>query len=271
MQYENGIHEISNNEYHASEGISRSMLMDFKRSPHHYWYKHISGKYIKEDSTPAMNLGSAVHTLVLEVMKFDQEFFVTEQETMPRKGTPALQKVLDEANGRIVLPNSLYIQALELTKAVKSNEDCLLLLEDCHVEQSIYFTHKQTGLQIKVRPDAWLGSMIIDLKTAADASHKAFQREAVNRGYFTQAAMMSYALESIDQELESFIDIVVEKSEPYPIAIYQLSDNAIEAAKKQFDDLMLGLKYCMDNNSWPSYGIRTLEIPKWAEELEILE
>lgn len=272
IKYENGIHDISNNEYHSSAGISRSMLMDFKRSPYHYWHKHLSGYHQREESTPEMNLGSAVHTLVLEPEKFSQEFFVISQKTRPSKGTPPALKNIEAAAGRIILTPSEESHAKIMAARLQSETHAQSLLKDCRVEQSIYFTHKPTGLQVKSRPDAWLNGLAIDLKTSGDASYRAFQSSAMTYGYFLQTAFMAHALESVGETMESFVNLVVEKKSPYPIAVYMISDDALAYGLKQFDDLMMGLAHCLENDKWNGYGIRILEVPGYAKydnELEI--
>lgn len=270
--YENGVHDITNNSYHDSMGISRSMLMDFKRSPHHYWYNHISGEYIKEEPTPAMNLGNAVHTLVLEPGLWHDEFLVIKQKTRPRKDTPPWQKIIEEAEGRTILTPDESIKASCMANSVLSNVHAKTLLNNCLVEQSIYFTHKETGLQCKARPDAMFNNLVMDLKTNADGSYRAFQAACVNYGYFIQAAMVKQALESIDVELDEFIFIGVEKEPPYCVSIYNLSCEALEYGEKLFNDIMLGIKYCLDNNNWPGYAVKEIFPPKWVrydDEMEI--
>ena len=271
VKYNDGIHIISNNEYHASEGISRSMLMEFKRSPYHYWYKYVSGLAEKEDATPAMNLGSAVHTLVLEEHQFDNEFHVIHQLTRPRKNTPAHEKMMADAQGKIILSNDEYLQAAQMALAVKNSNEAHSLLQDCLVEQSIYFTHEKTGLQIKARPDAMAGSLVIDLKTTSDASKHAFQSSAVRYGYFLQSAIINEALKAINNPLDNFVFISVENKKPYCIAIDMVDGESIEHSVKQFDELMMGLAKCMESNVWPGYGVRDLMIPKYAMQDEILE
>src|SRR6185369_8534287 len=74
--YNDGVHNISNEEYHSSNGISRTSLMLLNKSPYHFWYEKLSGEFEKKEQTPAMNLGSAFHTLLLEPELFDKEFAV---------------------------------------------------------------------------------------------------------------------------------------------------------------------------------------------------
>ena len=268
--YKEGVYEISNEQYHSSNGISRSMLMEFKRSPYHYWYKYISGLCPIEEATPAMNLGNAVHTLSLEEHKFDNEFFICTQATKPRRGTPPYEKMLSEANGKIILTRDDYLQAALMAKSIKTDEYASQLLEGCLIERSIYFTHKPTGLLVKARPDAWCGSLVCDLKTTADAREHKFQGSAMAYGYFTQAAIIKEALLSIEIQMEDFVFICSEKEPPYAVASYTITQNALDYGSKQFNSLMIGLKQCMDSDKWPSYGIRDLDAPNYAEYDEIM-
>lgn len=269
--YKDGVHNISNSEYHASAGISRSMLMDFKRSPYHYWYKHLSGLAKKEDATPAMNLGNAVHTLVLEESKFEEEFHIIHQQKRPSKNTPPHDKMMAEAQGRIILTKDEYLQAALMAKSVLNDENASQLLQDCIIEQSIYFTHKSTGLQVKARPDAWSGQIIMDLKTTADARLKSFQSSCMTYGYFIQAAIVDAAISSIGEKMEHFVFIPVEKEPPYCVGVYMTDSDSLDYGAKQFDGLMENLAKCLESNTWPGYGVQDLSAPAYAQYDEILE
>lgn len=269
--YKEGIYDISNDEYHASNGISRSMLMEFKRSPYHYWYKYISGLCAKQESTPAMNLGNAVHTLALEEHKFDDEFFICRQQTKPRKDTAPHAKMLEEAQGKVILTRDEYVQAVLMATSIKKDKYASQLLDGCWIERSIYFTHEPTGLLVKARPDAWCGSVVCDLKTTADAREYKFQSSAMAYGYFTQAAIIKEALKSVDTEMDDFVFICVEKEAPFAVASYTITPKAMAYGEKQFNSLMQALKQCMDSNEWPSYGIRDLDAPGYADYDEIQE
>jgi exodeoxyribonuclease VIII len=263
--FEDGLHNISNDEYHASEGISRSMLMSFNRSARHYWYDHVSGLKQKESATPAMNIGSAVHTLVLEPHLFDTEFFITTQQTKPRRDTNPYFKMMDEAAGRIILTPDEFELSQSMSVSVRGVDEANMLLSDCNIEDSIYFTHESTGIQCKVRPDAWSGSLVCDLKTTVDASLRAFQGSAVHYGYFLQAGMNYCALKSLGIKMEKFAFIVVEKAAPYATAIYILTDEALDYGINQFNALMIQVAECHQSNQWPSYGIRDCDLPKYLK------
>jgi exodeoxyribonuclease VIII len=269
--YEDGVYNITSQQYHASAGISRSMLMDFKRNPYYYWYKHLSGLCEPEEPTSAMVLGSAVHTLVLEEEKFDVEFYVTHQLKRPQKGTPPHDLMKKKAEGRMILTPPEYEQALKMASAIHKDEQASELLKGCVIEQSIYFTHQKTGLQCKSRPDAWSGSIVLDLKTTANAGKEAFKSSAVRYGYFLQGAIAHQAIESIGQIMDHFVFIPIEKEPPYCTAIYMIDDDTMTKNLQRFDDLMEGLARCYETNKWPSYGIQDLSEPKWADYEELAE
>jgi PDDEXK-like domain of unknown function (DUF3799) len=272
-QYTNDIHFISNAEYHQSYGISRSMLMEFKKSPYHYWHRYISEPRIKSEPTPDMIVGSAVHTLTLEPEHFQDEFFLLTTKTRPRRDSPGYKSMIESAEGRMVITSEEHEQAFLTYESIKADKRAFELLQDCKIEHSIYFDHAITGLQCKVRPDAYYGGIIIDLKTTADASERAFQNSALNYGYFLQAAMMFRAFESLEQKMEKFVFLVAEKKPPYCVAIYTLSDEGLNYGLFLFNELMYALAQCKETNHWPGYPIKELKLPGYLKfdekELEI--
>jgi hypothetical protein len=270
-KYVNGLNHISNDEYHTSDGVSRSMLIDMERNPYLYWFNHISGKAKHSEATPAMNIGSALHTLVLEPNKFVSEFFITSQQTRPRKDTPPHAKMVEAANGRIIITPDEYELAQDMANSILADSNAVSLLDGCKMERSIYFEHKQTGIQCKFRPDAWAGGIVIDLKSAKDASPRAMQYAAKDYGYYLSAGMAFRALESIGQTMDEYLFICVEKTEPYAVAIYRLDDDALDYGLQQFDDLMFRLEHCIENDKFPSYGIRDLSVPSWLKSSELEE
>lgn len=284
MKFENGIHAITNEQYHSSEGISRSDLMRFKKSPMHFKYKQAL------EETEALIIGELVHTLVLEPQLFDIKFIIKpsldklppelrlkdvgkeefEKNKLERKLTQEKNKTLmDEflllSSDKKIIEHAHYVKAKCYADAVNNHEFKQYLQQGYRVENSIFFRHELTGLQCKVRPDAWLGDIVIDLKTAADGSYKSFQSSAINNGYFLQAGMIKRALESLNKPLKNFIFVVVEKKEPYAIGIYKLDDEALEYGANEFDTLMVELNKYIQKNEFPDYGIQTLSIPAWLK------
>lgn len=264
--YENGIHTISNEQYHGSKGISRSTLMRFKQSPKHYWYDYISGLKEQSKPTPAMVLGEITHLLTLEPELFKQNYAVSPKFRKNTKDGKANHAAFEVANyGKIIIDEEMFALAKCMSDAVKENELGCELIKHAACEKSIYFTHHETGIQCKVRPDAWNGSLVIDLKTTANACYRDFQNSAFKYGYFLQAGMIYEALKSIGQKMDKFVFIAVEKEAPFALGIYTLDDEAIDYGIKQFDALMNELSLCLKINKFGDYGIQTLSVPSYAK------
>lgn len=294
---ENGVHDIPNEVYHASAGVSRSGLMELKRSPYHYWYKYLNPDCEREKPTPAMKLGELVHALVLEPQYFEERYVMPpELQCVPKVellkdlvsslGKEAgreeynIQKAerdhIVEANEMVIqtfekltlekeiIKPDMYFEAKALADAVLRDPMAQQLFTDMKPEKSIYFTHKGTGLQCKVRPDAWLGSIVTDLKTCADASKEAFRAAAYRSGYFIQAAMMKQAFEAIGEKLDTFIFFCIEKTPAKACVYYPVDDESLYHGEKEFDGLMYQLADCLQSNVWRSYETDFLTYPNWA-------
>lgn len=269
--FEPGIYDISNDQYHASEGISRSALWEFKQLPHKYWYKYLSGKYIQKPTSDAMNIGKLVHTLTLEPWKFGEEYFVMPKiDRRTKIGKNTYDDIISSSIGKAVISQENYDLALSMTASISSNPMVSETLMCSKIEKSIYWKDDETGLICKARPDIWRGAIAADLKTTANASPKVFQHEAMKYGYYLQAAMIYEACQSLQMPFESFVFLCVEKEEPYSTAIYALDDNALQYGIDLFHSLLRKLKQCKDSNDWPDYGINTLFAPQYAL-LETLE
>jgi len=143
----------------------------------------------------------------------------------------------------------------------------MLTRDDLLVEQSIYWTDKESGLQFKARPDAWIRELgcVIDLKTTADASAWAFTGSAHKYGYFLQAAMVAEAVESLGETMKSFIVAAVENDKPHVPGIYLVENESIDKGRKEFKSLAMKLAHCIDKNEWEDYGVNVLSMPKYAE------
>ena len=271
MDFDNGVHEISNADYHGSSALSRSALMHFKKSPAHYFYEYHQ-KQQQETPTESMIMGEAVHTAILEPHLMPARFAVKNKvDGRTREGKAYNESFALLAAGKQVIDLESHQDVIGMQQAVFNNDIASALLTGCKIEHSIFFTHQSTGLQCKVRPDAWMGSIVNDLKTSNDAHPRAFQSSAYKYGYFLQAAMIKEALKFIGIDLERFLFIVVEKVAPFVTAIYDLDFEAIAYGVSQFNELMEQLARCKDRNMFPGYGVQQLTLPNYAQYDTLLE
>jgi hypothetical protein len=267
--------DMSNSAYHAHTAVSRSMLMELRdKSPQHYHYKYLSGKYEKPEPpdiiTPvsALGFGNAAHTYILERHKFDDEYYEwSGQSRATKAGKAAWAECLEIANGRQLIHSEALDKLFEMRKAVESHElaKTLLLSESAQVECSLFYTDEITGINLKSRPDIILHDAVIDLKTVATAKMGKFQKEAYDYGYHLQAAMQYLAMEKVlDKQVTDFLYVAIEKEPPYAINVYRLDEAYLELGFRELKELLAELKKCTESGVWTGYQPGTITPPLYA-------
>jgi exodeoxyribonuclease VIII len=263
--FKDGVHDISNEQYHEAEGISRSKLMLLDKSPYHFWYEMYSGLAVKKDSTAAMHVGSAFHTLLLEPDLFSKEFAIAPKvDRRTTKGKEAYEAFIQAHGEKIILTDDQYAKASVMASHVKQHEIVTTLLDEAAFEQSIFWTDEETGIQFKTRPDIWSSKMVVDLKTTSDASVHGFMRSALNYGYYLQAGMAYEACRTIGKPFEMFVILAAEKEAPYVPAVLIMDENALQFGINQFQSYKKRLKTCLDSDKWPGYPVQELSVPSFA-------
>jgi exodeoxyribonuclease VIII len=214
----------------------------------------------KEESTEAMILGNALHTYVLERKEFDDRYFI---EHKVNKRTKEGKLIYKEMQGNIgyrqTISTEMYQQITSMADALYRDPLICGFIESAKYEKSIFWIDPDTQILCKCRPDIWHVNMICDLKTASDASPKAFERSIIYYGYHIQAAMIQEALMHVcHQKINDFIFIAVEKKRPFATAMYPLSQEKLKQGLQEFKTILQKYKQCLDENQWPSYEIREL-------------
>jgi exodeoxyribonuclease VIII len=266
-----GIHNISNQAYHAADGVSRSQLWTFKQLPHKYWYQYLSGEYVETPDKEEFLIGEMLHTRLLEPDRFDERFFMMPKVNRTTKqGKADYTEALQLANGRALFTPDHWNMISGMEKSLMEQSVVRDILKgDVRFESSIFWEDSETGVLCKARPDLLNLPVCGDLKTTQDASYRAFQFSAMKYGYFLQAGMIYEALKSLGTTYEKFVFMCVEKKPPYAAGLYLLDDEAVQFGIDLFHQLLRKFATCKHNNEWPDYGIQMLMIPKYATmELE---
>lgn len=264
--YKNGVYDITNEEYHASNGVSRSSLMTLKKSPYHYWYEYISQKCKVKDTTQAIKIGSAVHTYVLENNLFDDRYFISKKiDKRTSAGKEEYNNMIKVNAGKEAIDEEEFKLIKSMRDSIKNHDQASKLIENAKIEKSIYWTDPDTDIMCKVRPDIWHEKMIVDLKTTQSASYRDFQSSCYKYGYHIQAAMIQEAFKhALGQKMDNFIFIAIEKEEPYALALYMLDESAIKRGVDEFRVLLNKLKENQEKNEWPMYETQVMTLPGYA-------
>ena len=110
---------------------------------------------------------------------------------------------------------------------------------------------------------------IVDIKTCHDASDlDKLAWDCFKYGYHRQAShyldMFNATLENTEGERDLFMFIFVECEPPFGVRKIMLTDEFIEAGKKEREELMLLYVQCVNSDKWPLYPdkVSVLELPK---------
>lgn len=234
--------KITDESYFESSAISQSDLKEVLKSPRHFYHK----KFVaKDDPTPAMRLGSAVHMAVLEPEEFNKKYILTDLDRRTRAFKEA-------AGTKIALSRDEAETVLGIKNSLNSSDEVKDLLLNSHIEHALFW--KEKGLDCRAKFDAISDKhkLVIDLKTTESAYWGDFKQSIIKYQYDFQCAFYSKALRAIDRNYD-FLFIAVEKKPPYEFSLIKISNEDLSTASIIVDGCLMTVKTCMENNRWPGY------------------
>jgi len=261
---------MDNTSYHAHQAISKSHLDQIARSPLHYWARYLDPKRVAPEPSAAMRLGTALHTHVLELSRWDEETAVAPAcDRRTKAGKDAFASFEASATGKTVITADDAEVVMAMGRSVMRHPGAAMLLGMAgKAETTHMWMDPIYRLECKCRPD-WLtddGSIMVDLKTTRDASPRAFKRSIADYRYHVQAG---WYLDGVEQATgkrpDQFIFICVESTAPYACAVYAADAELIERGHEQAMQDLGKLATCKAADSWPSYSdqIETISLPGW--------
>ena len=262
---------MENADYHRHWAVSKSGLDQIAKSPLHYWARFLDPDRVWPEPTPAMRLGTALHTHVLELSKWDDQIAVAPGDINRRTKEGREQWAAFEAAAKrkTVITADDAQQVMAMGRAVLGHPAAAMLLGlPGKAETTHMWTDASTGLECKCRPD-WLtddGSIVVDLKTTKNASIQGFKRSVADYRYHVQAAWYLHGLEqATGRRPDQFIFICVESTAPFACAVYAADAEMIERGHDQAMRDLAKLAVCKAADHWPSYSdqIETISLPGW--------
>ena len=255
--------------------LSFSSLSNFAISPIHYI------KYITQPKTtsPQMQLGSLVHTLILEPNEASK-YIVSPKFDLRKKADKEAKEEFELANaGKEVIDPDVWQQAKEMQESVYSYKKAQSVLNN------MYETEKEFKINILDLPMRGfidgIGKMIdnhyiIELKTSKTSDPAEVPKDFFNKKYYIQAAVYTLALRKLgiigQDEYPPFMYIVVESSAPYITTVFQAEQAYVDYGINELYRLL------NDFHSWMDLGfpvsgysktgveeIHSLGLPMWIK------
>ena len=252
------IHDLSNEQYHSTAGISSSAIKTvFKKSVAHW-------KGQKITKTLAFEMGSAVHALLLEESR---DLVVKGPKTRVSKAFKELESKLTP--DQVILREVEYNVAQCMVRSVLNNPVCKAALrhKDRLNEVSLFADCPRTGLALRARPDLAIltEGTLYDVKTTQDCTPKGFASETYRYAYHIQAAAYIYIAQLCGWDVTSFKFICVEKAAPYASHMFEVSPELLAKATEQMhhtlDIIAAAQKSGNYGTGWGD--CTTLELPLW--------
>lgn len=266
--------DMSIEDYHAANGISKSAMTDILDCPAKYFYNYFVDTH--RTTSPALSLGSLVHTLTLEPEKFDDEYLVMPKVDGRTKDGKALKAemelILAQKPSLALVSTDIVEQARMMASSMHNNSIFNGLFnreEPAHVEHSFFLD--DCGVMLKSRPDFYCGNVIFDLKTCEDANPKVCSKKIFDYGYHMQAALaLNVVSNLLNKEMEYFVFGFIEKEPPYLCAFYQLTTEALQLGERQIEKAVSIYRECIKTKEWPAFDdeIKLVDIPAWAYKYE---
>jgi exodeoxyribonuclease VIII len=262
---------MDNESYHRHPAVSKSRLDSIARSPLHYWAKHMDPNRWPAEATPAMVIGSAVHTSVLEPDEWDATYAVTPAGINRRTnaGKAEWDVFTTAAGSRTVISREDADLVGKISEGVFNHPAAGGLLGlPGKAETSLFWKDAETGLECKCRPDYLLddGSTIVDLKTTESASPADFMQSIVKFRYHVQAAWYLHGVEqATGKRPEQFVFVAVEKRPPFACAVYVAAPEMVQIGWDTARANLNLLAECMAADAWPGYSdqVELINLPAW--------
>lgn len=263
MKLEGLISGMPNDVYHnVPDSISKSGLDLINRSPAHYFYAQ------KKEPTRAMQLGTALHTAILEPDVFSRHYMLL-REVSDRRSSIYKEAVKTHGADNVLTgPEADSVAGMQ--ESVYANDKARRLIQGCeHKEISVFAECAHTGVKIRCRFDglSLSGNYAIDLKTARDARPEEFSKAIFNYRYHVQEAFYRYVFYcATGLTLGEFNFIAVENDIPHVTMNYQLDDISRSIGKEEFARDLETVKECLTTEIWPGYDndSEIISIPEWA-------
>jgi hypothetical protein len=214
-----GIYDMDIDAYLGEQGyVSSSGLKRVLESP------EALQRYLlrQHESTPRLDLGTAVHCALLEPERFAREYVALPVEHVDLFHSEDLQLIREQKPYPLRFITEAQMQAVQgICEQVARQPDVVELLQRGLPERSLFWHDPETGIRCKIRPDLLvLPHLILELKTTFDASLAVFQRTLQMQRYHLSAAMYLEGVKYLTDHAINYVYLVASRHPPYQVETF---------------------------------------------------
>ena len=264
------VREMPIKAYLSAPGMQHSHLQHFAKSAAHFR----EAVDHPEKPTFALIFGELVHTAVFEPHKLQGCYYIKPEtyenkkgEIKPWNGNATECKDWKYAHSdRPIIGKEDFDALIGIRKSVLEHPAARRCMEKGSAELSMFAWDPETKVLLKSRPDWTAGGVLVNLKTTEDASLEGFARSIAKFHYDSAAAFHLDVFQLVKpKEKDAYVFIVVEKSPPYVVGVYNLDQASIQIGREKYRRWLRDYVEAMESDQWPGYSdkIRTISLPMW--------
>jgi hypothetical protein len=249
---------LTNEQYHAADGISKSGLDLILRSPAHYRYAP------KRESTRAMEIGTALHCAILEPERFATDYMLLREVTDRRAS--AYKDACKVWSAERVLTGTEADKVAGMQESARCNPHLAEYLSaPGRYELSVFAIDPETGVLVKCRFDKMLDCGTgFDLKKTQDI--RDFGKSVANYGYHMQESFYRDVYKWFTgEELRGFAFGAVEEQMPHASAPFVLDEEALDIGRMLYRKALNEYADCLHKDEWPGIAgePQVVQLPSW--------
>ena len=221
-----------------------------------------------------MNLGSALHWVVAREPGFNDRFVIRPEKWRGKAwhsddGRDQMKRW--KLDGLTVLTEKNIEQLEGMAAALGAHPMIRAGILRGRLEQSGFWIDEQTGLWMKIRPDAMPTDAgdYADLKTTGKSVlYRALQNAIAEYAYHQQGALILEGARALGLEATSFTLVWVESALPFAVRVTQLKDDDLARGHKQNVVARSIIADCLKTGVWPGPGdgrddAEYIDLPDW--------
>ena len=253
------LHYNTFNEYQKMPGINFSSLkLLMTHSPRYLKWALDSGE---DKTTPARELGSLVHALVLEPEKFESNYAVYDGV---RRG-----KSWDEFSSnnteKTIVKHDAFLAAAKTASAVLDQYGGVINHPAAHREVSVSWKDVETYLECRGRIDILSPEGLIDIKTTRRTNSDDFVRDVFSNLYYAQMAFYYQGMLAATETPRPAFILGVSTEPPHDVFRVNIGGDVMAAGMRWCKHAMDRYATCAANGHWPGPAPVDAELPNWMQ------
>lgn len=265
----------SNQDYHSSDGWSKSQLWDHSSRGSHYFYLRHVAKSSKPEESPALSHGTRLHRWLEVGEQAFAEMVVPPPHTLTDTGLvgkKALQWAKETDPGKDVVSRREYYQLRAEADSVMSHKAAREHIEARLAGEISVRWRSQDGDLLRCRPDLVTENAWVDLKTTREQDIlSSFWKSVLDYGYHAQDAHYQWGMEAVGMDPRPLIFIVVSTTHPHECHVVTLPQELVAEGRNRLLRSLADIRVRMDLDYWmPDQHGEVVELPIPAHVLRRL-